>query len=95
MAIYGRLLRDKAAADHEYAASLRSMKSGRDMVAVPYERLINQTIKAIRFPSYGWVPKVAIQWRKANGVVVPWMLGHEGDTLMIAREFVPVAKVGS
>lgn len=43
---------------------------------------------AVHFKAYGWVPTVALRWRKADGTVAPWSAGREGDAFLIAREFI-------
>ena len=93
MAIYGKLLREQAGAAADQDKHDRALKCDRDMIAVAFEWHTNQSDKAVLFPSYGWVPAVAIRWRKSNGAIVPWLNGRATDTLLIAREFVERAKV--
>jgi hypothetical protein len=61
MAIVGRAIREKQASDAQYERELRGLKSNREMVEVPFEWHGAITAKAIKLPSYGWVPLAAIR----------------------------------
>lgn len=81
------MVRQKMARDARDEREMVALKRDREMVEVPFEWQSKQTAKAILFPSYGWVPAVAVRWRKADGTVVPWSCGYQGDTFLMAREF--------
>ena len=78
------MMREKMAREFESERLERAMKRDKsEYVDVAFEWHTKQTAKAILFPTYGWVPKVAIRWRKADGLVVT--SGREGDQMMIAK----------
>lgn len=58
-----------------------------EFVEVPFEWQTKQTPDAAIFPSYGWVPHEMLRWRTADGTVVPWCCGRQGDTFLMAAEF--------
>ena len=82
----GVIARQNAQAQHERLNA--ALKTQCDMVDVPMEWHSKQTTKAVLFPTYGWVPKVAIRWRRKDGMILPWDSGHADDQLMISAEFV-------
>lgn len=92
MAIVTQAVRNKMARDAAYERELRGLKrqAADEMVVVPFEWQTQQTDKAVKFRTYGWVPKVCIAWER-NGQRLPWSLGGEGDQFLIARRFVPAA----
>lgn len=88
MAYVGRLIRQRQAVQAQESRELNALKRDRAMVEVPFEWHNKQTDKAARFPSYGWVPHVALRWRKPSNEVVPWCVGGQpGDVLLMAAEF--------
>jgi len=89
MAAYvGKALREQMAARNRHEREMRGMRREREMVEVPFEWHAKQTDKAVLFPSYGWVPTVAIRWRKPDGQIVPWSSGHNAtDAFLLAKEF--------
>lgn len=67
----------------------RSVAKVVDWVEFPYEWQTKQTLKAVLFPKYGWVPRSAIAWRKPDGKVYPWSDGYsDTDTFLLAGWFV-------
>lgn len=89
MARVGSLILAKQARDAQIEREERAMKSSadREFVEVPFEWQTKVTDKAALFPSYGWVPLVAMRWRKADGKIVVWSLGRQNDTFLMAAEF--------
>ncbi|HUD73673.1 MAG TPA: hypothetical protein VMQ76_01270 [Terracidiphilus sp.] len=89
MVVVCRALREQLAASAQIEREMVALKgtADRDFVEVPFEWQMKQTAKAALFPSYGWVPHVALRWRKADGTVVSWSLGHAEDTFLMAVEF--------
>jgi hypothetical protein len=84
MAIYGRALRQAAAARNEHARLARSLKRDfGEYVVVPFEWQTKNTGKACLFPTYGWVATSLIRCRKADGKVYGWDQFHEGDEFML------------
>lgn len=83
-----RGMREKMASDAAHDRAARAVKVKRPMTPVPFEWHTAQTKDAVKFPSYGWVPVDAIRWQKADGTVVGWPAGRQGDQLLIASEFV-------
>lgn len=90
----GLLLAQKMRAEAQYESELQYLKRNpdRDFVEVPFEWQTAQTAKAVRFPSYGWIPKVALRWRR-EGLILPWAGGgRQGDVFLIAKDFVELLK---
>lgn len=60
----------------------------REFVEVPYEWHTRQTDKAVFYPSYGWIPKIALRWKR-GGLILPYCCGRSGmgDVFLMAKEF--------
>ena len=88
MAYVTKGMRQKFARDARYEREMLALKTKREMVQVPFEWPTAQTAKAVKFPSYGWVPAVALRWKqKDTGLDLPWSGGRDGDTFFMAKEF--------
>lgn len=79
-------LRQKLTADFCRDRETLAVKGRKDWIEVPFEWQTKQTLKAVLFPSYGWVPRAALAWRRGD-MVLPWSLGRDGDTFLMAHEF--------
>jgi len=86
MAYVTKLMRQKMALAARDEREARGMKKNREMVEVPFEWQTKQTAEAVLFPTYGWVPVVALRWRR-DGKELPWSAGRQGDTFLMAKEF--------
>jgi hypothetical protein len=86
MAYVAKFVRHRLAADAEDArerAAIARVKAWRE---VPWEWHNKQTARAVRFPTYGWVPKVAIAGRTKDGRIVPWtQFRNEDHTFLLAE----------
>ena len=84
-----RAIREKQAADAQVEREMLAMKraENREFVEVPFEWQTKQTARAALFPSYGWVPHIAMRWRKGDGTIVPWSVGRNGDVFLMAADF--------
>jgi hypothetical protein len=91
MAYVAKFVRARLRADALYERELAAIRKVKpeDWIEFPYERHAQQTDKAVRFPTYGWLPRTAIAWRQtqgsAPGTIIPWSLGREYDQFLIAR----------
>jgi len=86
MAIVGRAIRQKQAADSEHERLRRSLsKDFGEYVEVPFEWQRKQTPRAVHFPTYGWVPASLIRCRKAAGKLYGWDQFYEGDAFLLPR----------
>jgi hypothetical protein len=72
MAYVPRFVRASLNADAAYERELAAIKRISDWRPVAWEWHSKQTPKAVFFPSYGWVPRVAIAGRAPDGLIVPW-----------------------
>lgn len=82
MAIVGRLIRQKQASDaHSERCAAGFAKDYGAYVAVG-EMWKKQTAKAAIFPTKGVIAHSLLRWQRADGTMVPWDVGHDGDTLM-------------
>lgn len=82
-----RFVQEKLNRDAEIERQTVALKKNKNVVWIekPFEWQKKQSLKAILFPTYGWVPKTAVAWRKPDGLIVPWSLGHnDTDTFLLA-----------
>jgi hypothetical protein len=73
----------------EYERESAAIKRVKGWVAKPWEWHKKQSAKAVFFPSYGWVPRVAIAGRTRDGLIVPWVqFRNEDHEFLLADWFV-------
>lgn len=72
MARTANFVRQRLAADAAYDRELSAIKKVCGWREVAWEWHTKQTEKAVHFPTYGWVPRVAIAGRAPDGRIVPW-----------------------
>ncbi len=93
MAYTAKFVRARLAADAQYERELAAIKKIKAWREVPWEWHTKQTAKAVFFPSYGWVPRVAIGGRAPDGLIVPWsQFRNSYHTFLLAEWF--AAKIG-
>lgn len=85
MAIVGRAIIQKQNSDAKIERETIAIKKITDWRTFKFEWQKKQTDKAVQFPSYGWVPRSAIAWRKPDGLIVCWSCGYQDtDEFLIA-----------
>ena len=82
MAIVGLALKQKWAADAATARNAQAMKKDYGAYAAVGEIWTKQSAKAAHFKTHGWIAHVLLRWQRADGSMVPFDSGYQGDTLM-------------
>lgn len=77
---------------YRYAVEMNALKKNRPMVEVPFEMPVTQTEKAACFPTYGWVPKIAVRFER-KGKVLPYCVGNCTDKMFVGAEFIPTSSM--
>lgn len=76
------LLNQKWAAEAEAQRCAAAMRRDYGDYAPVGEMWKKQTAKAAVFPTKGIIAFTLLRWHKADGTVVDWTMGREGDVLM-------------
>jgi len=95
MAIYGKALRNKHAADAAYDRELAGIRRVTEWVETPFVWQSKQTATHVTFSAYGTFRRDQVAWRKADGTVVPWSAGRQGDTFLISRAAIAHAETST